>query len=149
MWPKQRGNWMLAVSALWIWGCTILQQPQNFTCMQMWFSLPGVYYIPGHGWGAWSAKYPGEIVVHPSQLKYTVRPALRPLLWETTCLERPRILGRQAYCFNVTDPVTKDYLSWETTFVRPMGWPFKTGFTVIGTPLLPNNAIYIRCVPWC
>ncbi len=32
--------------------------------------------------------------------------------------------------FNTFEPVTKDHLSWETTFLCPKGWSFKTGSTV-------------------
>ncbi len=51
----------------------------------------------------------------------------RPLLWETTCLERPVFFWQ---IFNTIEPVTKDHLSWKTTFSWPMRWSFKTGSTV-------------------
>ncbi len=50
----------------------------------------------------------------------------RPLPWKTTCLEGPPILRRTwSYIFSVNEPVTKDHLSWETTYLWPMGWSFK------------------------
>ncbi len=33
--------------------------------------------------------------------------------------------------FNTTEPVTRDHLSWQTTFLWPMEWCFKTGCTVL------------------
>ncbi len=32
--------------------------------------------------------------------------------------------------FNITEPVTRDHLSQETTCLQPMGWSFKIGSTV-------------------
>ncbi len=51
------------------------------------------------------------------------------------CLERPPVLKDQIFLqkflhFNVIEHVTKDHLSWETTFVCPMGRSFRNGFTV-------------------
>ncbi len=44
------------------------------------------------------------------------------------------------FSFNVTEPVTKDHLSWETTFLLSVGWFSMTSFTVIpDTKFLPRN----------
>ncbi len=63
-------------------------------------------------------------------MKYSGTFLERPLPSETTCLERPDFSGRRSYIFNTIEPVTKDQLSWKTTFLRLMGWSFKTGSTV-------------------
>ncbi len=56
-----------------------------------------------------------------------VKPVLKDHCYETTCLKRP--VWQKILYFNVIQPVTKDHLSWETTFVWPMGWSFKTSST--------------------
>ncbi len=56
--------------------------------------------------------------------------------WETTAVRdhlscKTRYSWQKVPHFGVIDPVTKDHLSWETTFLCPMGhWSFKTGSTV-------------------
>ncbi len=67
-----------------------------------------------------------------------------PPLWDFTsstvksvlrddCHERPQIthFSQKDLHFNITEPVTKDHLSWQTTFLWPVEWPFKTGSTVV------------------
>ena len=44
---------------------------------------------------------------------------------------------------NVIQPVTKDHMSCETTFLYPVGWSFKTGSTV-HIPTGGNTILYIR-----
>ncbi len=60
----------------------------------------------------------------------TVKPVLRD-----HCHERPPVLKDHTFLvevpnFSVIEPVTKDHLCWERTFLWPMGWSFKTGVTV-------------------
>ena len=55
---------------------------------------------------------------------------MKPVLWDH-CRERPRVLKTTYFLqkvphFNTIEPVTKDPLSWETTFLCPKGWSFKT-----------------------
>ncbi len=39
--------------------------------------------------------------------------------------------GQKVLHLSLNEPVTKDHLSWETIFLWPMGWSFKTGSTVL------------------
>ncbi len=59
------------------------------------------------------------------------------LSWETTAMRDPLSWQTMHFRqndlhFNITEPVTRDHLSWQTTFLWPMGWSFKTGSTVLG-----------------
>ncbi len=67
---------------------------------------------------------------HRQRNRYSETRLETPLPWETTCLEGPPVLHRRFYIFSVNYPVTKDHLSWETTFLWPVRWSFKTGSTV-------------------
>ena len=85
----------------------------------------------------------------------TVKPVLRPLPWETNCLEGPPALCRKSYIFSVNEPVTKDHLSWETTFLWPMRWYFKTVSTieVAGSKSIENyrflSGLYVHIICSC
>ncbi len=51
----------------------------------------------------------------------------RPLSWKTSCLETTHLRQKDPY-FNITKPLTKDHLSWQTAFLWPMGWYFQDRF---------------------
>ena len=60
----------------------------------------------------------------------------RLLPWETNCLEGPHFLGRRSNILmqmnlSPETTVTRDHLSWETTFLWPIRQSFKTGSTVV------------------
>ncbi len=57
------------------------------------------------------------------------------LSWETTTITdhlswRTTGFRQKVTHFNVNEPVNKDHLPQETIILWPMGWSFKTGFTV-------------------
>ncbi len=70
-----------------------------------------------------------EILPNPMCTIYSETFLERPLPWGTTCPERPHIFWQLSHV-NITEPVTRDHLSWETTFLWPIRWSFKTGSTV-------------------
>ena len=54
------------------------------------------------------------------------------LSWETTAMRNHPFWATthfQGPTFKMTEPVTRDHLSWKTTFLWPAGWSFKTGTT--------------------
>ncbi len=63
----------------------------------------------------------------------TVKPVLRDHCQSPmrSPVLKDQIFLAEGSTFNVIEPVTKDHLSWETTFVWPMRWSFKIGSTVI------------------
>ncbi len=74
-----------------------------------------------------------------SGAKYSETCLERPLPCKTTCLEGPLLFGIKSYILIIMEPVTKDHLSWETIFLWPLGWSFKTGSTVINAS--PNTLL--------
>ncbi len=65
-----------------------------------------------------------------------------PFINSETCLERPMLPEtclegshpwQKIIHFSVIEPVTKDHLSWESTFLQPTRWSYKMGSTVIGS----------------
>ncbi len=109
----------------------------RFNCTEM-LDLPGISGLPR------------QVVSHSSGLKTgftellkrhvagysthgtcacTVKPVLRD-----HCHEKPPVLTDHTFLaglhFNIIEPVTRDHLSWQTTFLCLIGRPFKTGSTV-------------------
>ena len=70
--------------------------------------------------------------------KYSETCLERPLLTETTCLERPHILGRRSYTYiSVIGPVTKTVL--RDHFFMASGGGLSTGSTVRATVITIIN----------
>ncbi len=65
------------------------------------------------------------------------------------CHEKPPVLGDQIFLAKgptfQCEPVTKDHLSRETTFVWPKGWSFKTGSTIL-VVFIVLQCTTIRCL---
>ncbi len=59
-------------------------------------------------------------------IAHTANPVLRDhLFWRTTHFQQKDLN------INITEPVTEtDHMTWQTTFLWPMGWSFKIGSTV-------------------
>ncbi len=72
----------------------------------------------------------------PGRFYYTVKPFLRDHCHETT-VSILRYSRQKVLLFNITEPATKDHLSWWSKFLWPMGWSFRTGST-IPVPILQN-----------
>ncbi len=76
------------------------------------------------------------------------------LSWETTAMRdhlswRTTSFSQKVLHFQCNWPVTKDQLSWETTFLWPMGWSFKICYTVlwIGSSVW-TVAIILNILQW-
>ena len=57
------------------------------------------------------------------------------LSWESTAMtdylsQQKMHFWQKDLHFNITEPVIRDHLSWQTIFLWPMVWSFKTGSTV-------------------
>ncbi len=64
-----------------------------------------------------------------------IQDAVKPGLSDH-CHERPPVLkdsflAEGPIYFSIIESVTKDHLSSKTTFLGPMWWSFKTGFSVL------------------
>ncbi len=71
------------------------------------------------------------------------------LPWETTAMRdhlswQTTNLCQKDLHFNITEPVTRDHLSSQTTFFWPMGRSFKTGYTVYCKSLCISIYLYMK-----
>ncbi len=82
-----------------------------------------------------------SINLHTVKLSWKVT-AMRSHLSQKTWYSWEKVLH-----FNATEPVTKDHVSREATFVCPLGWSFKTGSTVAvicALPVLKNKSNWLQ-----